>query len=91
MEILRSGAGLEVRQARELTGRIIETLAAAIAAGETVELRGLGTFEVRERKARRAHDPRTLAPVEVPARRTVSFKPGRKLKEAVNVPEMENP
>ena len=79
-EILRSGAGLEVSQARELARRIIESLAAAIAAGEVIELRGFGTFEVRERKARRAHNPRTMAPVDVPARRVVFFKPGQELK-----------
>jgi integration host factor subunit beta len=85
-EILRSGAGLEVRQARELTGRIIEAMAAALAAGETVELRGLGSFETRERKGRTAHNPRTLAPVEVPPRRVVFFKPGHALKVTLNSP-----
>jgi DNA-binding protein HU-beta len=84
--ILQSGAGLEVYQARKLTGRIIDALGAAIAAGEVIELRGLGTFEVRERKAHRAHNPRTLVPVDVPARRVVFFKPCRKLKEAMNRP-----
>jgi nucleoid DNA-binding protein len=51
IEILRSGAGLETPKAREVSGRIVKALAAAIAAGETIELRGLGTFESRERKA----------------------------------------
>jgi nucleoid DNA-binding protein len=76
-------SGLEAHQARELTGRIIEALAAAIIAGEVIEFRGLGTFEIRERKARRAHNPRTLAPVDVPARRTVYFRPCGKLKAAL--------
>jgi nucleoid DNA-binding protein len=86
MEILQSGTGLEVHQARKLTGRLIEALAAAIATGEVIELRGLGTFEARERRAHRAHNPRTLAPVDVPARRIVFFKPCRRLKEAMNRP-----
>jgi nucleoid DNA-binding protein len=84
VEILRSGAGLETPKAREVTGRIIEALAGAIAAGETVELRGLGTFEIRERKAHKAHNPRTLAPVDVPAHRIVLFRPCGKLKKAMN-------
>jgi nucleoid DNA-binding protein len=42
-EILRSGAGLGSAQAKVVTSRIIEAMAAALAAGETVELRGLGT------------------------------------------------
>jgi nucleoid DNA-binding protein len=52
-------------------------------AGEVIELRGLGTFEVRERKAYKAHNPRTLAPVDVPAHRVIFFKPCRKLKNAL--------
>jgi nucleoid DNA-binding protein len=82
-EILRSGANLDSRQARQLSARIIEALAAALASGEAVELRGLGTFEVRERKAYRAHNPRTLAPVDVPSRRYVLFHPGSELKAAL--------
>jgi integration host factor subunit beta len=76
-------AGMDYRQARELTGRIVEALAAAITAGEMIELRGLGTFGVREHKAYRAHNPRTMAPVDVPARRVIFFKPSRKLKNAL--------
>jgi nucleoid DNA-binding protein len=82
-EILRSGAGLDAPRAREVTGRIIGALAAALAAGRTVELRGLGTLEPRERKARRAHNPRTLTPVEVPAHHAVRFKPCKKLKDTL--------
>jgi nucleoid DNA-binding protein len=46
-EILRSRAGLGSAQARALTAWIIEAMAAAIAAGKTMELRGLGTFETK--------------------------------------------
>jgi nucleoid DNA-binding protein len=84
VEILRSRAGLETPKAREISGRIIEALAAAIAAGETIELRGFGSFETRERKARKARNPRTLAPVDVPAHKAVIFRPCGKLKVAMN-------
>jgi nucleoid DNA-binding protein len=83
-EIMRSGAGLDIYRARELTGRIIEALAAAIIAGQAVELRGLGTFGRKERKAYKAHNPKTGEPVDVPARRAVFFKPCRKLKAGMN-------
>ncbi|MDR1176931.1 MAG: HU family DNA-binding protein [Treponema sp.] len=86
-EILQSGAALKPAQARALTARIIETMAAALAVGEVIELRGLGSFETRERKAYKAHNPRTLAPVKVPPRRVVFFRPCGKLKEAVNAPK----
>jgi nucleoid DNA-binding protein len=83
-EILQSEAGLETPKARKAAARIVEALAAAIAAGETVELRGLGTFEIRKRKAHKAHNPRTQAPVDVPAHRIVFFRPCGKLKKAMN-------
>jgi nucleoid DNA-binding protein len=83
-EILRSGAGLEVHQARELTSRIVEAMAAALATGKVIELRSLGTLETRERKGRIAHNPRTLAPVEVPAHKVIIFRPCGKLKKAVS-------
>ena len=85
-EILRSGAALDTRQARELTGGIIAALAAALAAGETVELRGLGTFELRERRPRTAHNPRTGEAVIVPARRYGFFTPGQRLRAALRKP-----
>jgi nucleoid DNA-binding protein len=81
-----SGAGLDLRKARELTGRIIGTVAAALAEGETVELRGLGTLDVRKHAERRARKPRTGEEVIVPARRHGFFTPGRELKAALRKP-----
>ena len=74
--------GMGTDQARKATARIIEALAAALAAGEAIELRGFGSFEVRERKAYMAHNPKTGEAVIVPPRRRVVFRPGRKLKAA---------
>jgi nucleoid DNA-binding protein len=82
-EILMSGVGLDLRKARKLTEQIIGAVTAALAAGETVEMRGLGTFEPRERKPRKAHNPHTLEPVEVPARHVVFFRPCRALKAVI--------
>jgi nucleoid DNA-binding protein len=78
-QALMSGAGLDLRKARKLTEQIIGAMAAALAAGETVELRGLGTLDVRERAERRAHKPRTGEEGIVPARRSVCVIPGPKL------------
>ncbi len=48
-----------------------------------VQLVGFGTFLVKQRAARTARNPRTGAPVSVPASRTVGFKVGKALKESV--------
>ena len=83
LDILQAG-GIDHEKARMVTSRIIDSMAAALAAGEVIELRGLGTLEPRERKARLMRNPRTLAPVDVPARRVIFFKPAKNLKIALN-------
>ncbi|MCH8804952.1 MAG: integration host factor subunit beta [Planctomycetes bacterium] len=49
--------------------------------GNRLEFRDFGVFEIRERAARVAQNPKTLARVEVPEKRTVKFKVGRLMKE----------
>ena len=51
--------------------------------GNRLEFRDFGVFEIRQRAPRRAQNPKTLEQVEVPARRTVKFKPGRLMKVKV--------
>jgi len=51
--------------------------------GNRLEFRDFGVFEVHERAPRVAQNPKTLEPVDVPARRTVKFKLGRLMKEHV--------
>jgi nucleoid DNA-binding protein len=84
IQSLLRGFGLDITQAREATAQVIDGITAALISGEVIELRGLGTLEPGERKARTAHNPRTMAPVDVPARRVVFFHPAGKLKRAIN-------
>jgi nucleoid DNA-binding protein len=58
---------------------IIETLATE----GRIELRNFGVFEVRERKARKARNPRTGAAVEVQPKNVVTFQPGKEMEERV--------
>jgi integration host factor subunit beta len=82
-KIIEAGAALDVRKASELTGRIVKAMAAALAAGETIELRGFGSLEVKERKATARRNPQTGEAVIVPPRRRVVFHPGQELKAAL--------
>lgn len=55
--------------------------------GNRLEFRDFGVFEVKERAARQAQNPKTLQRVHVPPKRTVKFKVGRLMRESVeNVP-----
>lgn len=62
---------------------IFETISAALACGDKVQLAGFGTFEVRERPARTGRNPQTKEEIEIPASRTAVFKAGKALKDAV--------
>ena len=59
---------------------MIETLSQ----GERIEIRGFGSFEVRLREPRIAHNPKTGERVDLPARKVVHFKPGVELRNRVN-------
>lgn len=50
-----------------------------------VELRGFGSFRVRDRRARQGRNPQTGQPVQVPPKRVPYFKPGKELKALLNV------
>jgi nucleoid DNA-binding protein len=81
--LLRNKAALDTVQAAAVTNTVLDGIAAAIASGLTVELRGLGTFGLRERRGHKARNPRTGEAVSVPAPRVIYFKPAGKLKAAV--------
>lgn len=69
------------------TGRVLdallETVGEQLAQGEKVALIGFGTFEVTQRAARTAKNPRTGEALEVPAAKVPKFKAGAALKEKV--------
>lgn len=58
---------------------MLKNLAARIAQGERVEIRGFGCFELRQRRAREARNPKTGHPVHLQNRCVVLFKPSREL------------
>ncbi|HHV93028.1 MAG TPA: HU family DNA-binding protein [Firmicutes bacterium] len=76
-------SGLSKKAAGEAVEAVLNTIAEALAAGEKVTLVGFGTFEVRERAARRGVNPATGAPIDIPATVVPAFKAGKNLKEVV--------
>ena len=65
---------------KEIVQRFLDEVIDELAHGNRLEFREFGVFEVRERAARRAQNPRTLQKVEVPSKRVVKFKVGRLMK-----------
>jgi integration host factor subunit beta len=77
----------------DLTGKEIERVVSAffdsvteqLQHGGRVELRGFGAFSTREREARKGRNPRTGDSVDVDAKRVPYFKPGKEMRERLNV------
>ncbi len=76
-------AGLSKKDAEKALNAAIETVAAALAEGEKVQLAGFGTFETKDRPARTGRNPRTLETIEIAASRVPSFKAAKALKDKV--------
>jgi integration host factor subunit beta len=55
-----------------------------LSTGKHIEIRGFGTFKVKDRRSRVARNPRTGDPVNVPARKVPVFKVSKELKEMVS-------
>ncbi|MCY4225412.1 MAG: HU family DNA-binding protein [Bacteroidetes bacterium] len=63
-----------------------DTVIESLAQGESVELRGFGSFRVQHRPPRKARNPATGESIQVDARRVPVFKPAREFKDQVNQP-----
>jgi len=62
----------------------LNEIIAELVKGNRIEFRDFGVFGTKMRKARKAQNPKTLEPVDVPAKRTVRFKMGRIMKQKLN-------
>jgi len=82
----------EVTQLGDLTRRdgevivdtIFDAVIGALKAGDKIEIRGFGSFRIRQRKPRIGRNPKTGAKVDVPAKRVPYFKPSKELRDLVN-------
>jgi len=82
----------EVTQLGDLTRRdgevivdtIFDAVIGALRAGDKIEIRGFGSFRIRQRKPRVGRNPKTGAKVDVPAKRVPYFKPSKELRDLVN-------
>ena len=62
----------------------VASVQGALKKGDKVQLVGFGTFEVRQRAARKGRNPQTKAEIKIPASKAPVFKAGKALKELVN-------
>jgi nucleoid DNA-binding protein len=83
VEEVSIGTGVSKHHTALIVDGMLEALCRALTEGKHIEIRGFGTFKVRERRARRARNPRSGAEVMVPAKIVPVFKPSKELKSQV--------
>ncbi|MBX3363357.1 MAG: HU family DNA-binding protein [Phycisphaeraceae bacterium] len=84
---ISANANMRRAEVRRTVQLFLDALVEELAKGNRLEFRDFGVFEVRERRGRTAQNPKTLERVAVPPKRTVKFKAGRMLRDAVTVDE----
>lgn len=78
-------AEISQQQARDIVNSIFETMKDALLSEDRIELRGFGSFQVREYDAHEAMNPKTGKKIEVGPRKSVHFKVGKDLKQRVDI------
>jgi len=82
--------GLPKKDIGEAVDQLVASIKQALVEGHHLEIRGFGTFKVKERKSRTARNPRTGEPVPLPSRKVPVFKVSKELKERVASGERES-
>ena len=77
-------AALSKKDAEKAVAAVLDGITEALKAGDKVALVGFGTFETRERPARKGRNPRTKEEITIPATTAPAFKAGKALKDAVD-------
>jgi nucleoid DNA-binding protein len=84
--------GLTQLKTKEIVQQTFDAIVETLLEVGRIELRNFGVFEVKQRKARKARNPRTGDKVDVPPKNVVTFKPGKEMEEKVrqltNVPAL---
>ena len=83
IDVVSGGTGLTKVETAAVIDGFLATVSYSLQHGERVELRGFGTFLVRERKAKEVPNPRTGEMMHIPHRVVPDFKPSATLKEMV--------
>ena len=77
-------ASLTKKDAEKAVNAVFEAIKSALSEGDRIQLIGFGTFEVKDRKARKGRNPQTGKEIEIAASKMPVFKAGKALKDSVN-------
>jgi integration host factor subunit beta len=72
------------RDSETIVEAVFDSVIGALRSGDKIEIRGFGSFRIRQRKPRIGRNPKTGTKVEVPAKKVPYFKPSKELRDLVN-------
>ena len=84
VEKVANKINLTKKETEVIVGIIFQSIADSLSQGDKVELRGFGSFRIRERNARTGRNPRSGERVDVPAKKVPFFTAGKDLKAMVD-------
>ena len=83
-EAIYQNVGLSQQESGDLVDMMFDIMTDAIVSGDEVKITRLGTFQIREKRARIGRNPKTMKEATISARRVVSFRPSLILKKIIN-------
>ncbi len=90
VEAVARAADLTKKDAEVVVDEVFAAIIESLNRGEKIELRGFGSFRIRQRNSRRGRNPKTGDAVDIPAKAVPYFKPGKELRELINQDEMRS-
>ncbi|TXM94087.1 HU family DNA-binding protein [Methylobacterium sp. WL116] len=88
LRLAAQNSHLRERDCEAVVDAIIGRISDALVAGDRVEIRGFGSFAVKEQPVRQGHNPRIGARIVVPAKTVLAFKAGKEMRDRLN-PEVD--
>ncbi len=83
-KVVQSHGTLNIKVSEIVVNTVFDSIEEALKSGDKVEIRGFGSFTIRERLGREARNPKSGEVVRIPSKKTPFFKSGKELKERVN-------
>lgn len=83
-KLVQSHEMLNIKVSEIVVNTVFDSIEDALKSGDKVEIRGFGSFTIRERLGREARNPKSGEVVRIPSKKTPFFKTGKELKERVN-------
>ena len=84
IEALAQDQGLPTKTAASIVNTILDTMIETLVRGDNIELRGFGSFTVREYETYTGRNPKTGAPISVKPKKLPFFKVGKELRESID-------